>query len=90
MTDKKTDDGAWFAPKTYGYGAGLPIAWQGWVLVGFYVAIMAIAAFVIEFYHDEGAIFGIPAMIVSTLVFIALVATKTRGGMRWRWGGKDR
>lgn len=89
MSDKG-NDGAWFAPKNYGYGAGLPIAWQGWVLVGGYIAIMAISAFVIEFYQDEGAAFGIPAMIVSTLVFVALVATKTRGGMRWRWGRKDK
>ncbi len=22
-------DALWFAPKRYGYGAGLPIAWQG-------------------------------------------------------------
>ena len=22
----------WFAPKRYGYGSGMPIAWQGWVL----------------------------------------------------------
>ena len=26
-------DGDWFAPKRFGYGAGLPIAWQGWALI---------------------------------------------------------
>ena len=32
-----SDDGPeWFAPKRYGYGAGLPISWQGWaVTLGF-------------------------------------------------------
>ena len=29
-----SDDGPeWFAPKRYGYGAGLPIAWQGWAVI---------------------------------------------------------
>ena len=29
------DDGKpWFAQKRYGYGAGLPIAWQGWAVLG--------------------------------------------------------
>ena len=31
MADR--EDGAWFAPKRYGFGAGLPIAWQGWALL---------------------------------------------------------
>ncbi len=30
----------WFAPKRYGYGAGLPIAWQGWVLTIGYLAVI--------------------------------------------------
>ena len=34
------DDGAWFAPKRFGYGAGLPIAWQGWALLAGYIAVM--------------------------------------------------
>lgn len=90
MTDKDAEEGGWFRPKPYGYGAGLPIAWQGWVLLGGYISVMAICGLVIELYRDEGATFGIPAMILATLVFVALVATKTRGGMRWRWGSKDK
>jgi hypothetical protein len=35
------DDGPeWFAPKRYGYGAGLPISWQGWALT---IAFLAYA-----------------------------------------------
>lgn len=29
MFHKFLEDGDWFAPKRFGYGAGLPIAWQG-------------------------------------------------------------
>ena len=35
------DDGAWFAPKRFGYGAGLPIAWQGWALLAGYIAAVS-------------------------------------------------
>lgn len=34
------DDGAWFAPKRQGYGAGLPIRWQGWVVLGAYLLVV--------------------------------------------------
>ena len=27
-----SDGPEWFAPKRFGYGAGLPISWQGWAL----------------------------------------------------------
>lgn len=38
------DDKAWFAPKRYGYGSGLPIAWQGWALLaGLIVLVLGTA-----------------------------------------------
>jgi hypothetical protein len=31
----------WFAPKSHGYGTGLPISWQGWLLfLGFLLAVV--------------------------------------------------
>lgn len=33
-----TDKHGWFAPKKYGYGSGLPTAWQGWAVTLTYVA----------------------------------------------------
>ena len=37
---KRMSDGPeWFAPKRYGYGAGLPISWQGWALTIGFVAV---------------------------------------------------
>ena len=34
-----SDGPEWFAPKRYGYGSGLPISWQGWVLTLGFVAL---------------------------------------------------
>lgn len=82
-------EGEWFAPKRYGYGAGLPITWQGWLLVtGWLASLLGIAALL----HDgtrgselAGAVLG----VVSTGIFIVLTASHTRGGWKWRWGQHD-
>ena len=37
------DDDAWFAPKRYGYGTSLPIAWQGWAILIGYILLIAAA-----------------------------------------------
>jgi len=76
----------WFAPKRYGYGAGLPIAWQGWALLIFYVAVIAgsLAAF-----HDKPLV--ISAIVVPvTMLLLLVTARTTRGGWRWRWGKRSR
>lgn len=82
MTD--LDDGAWFAAKRFGYGAGLPIAWQGWVLMAVQIGV------------PLGLIVGLgprhtgylaAAVTVVVLAPLPLIAKKTRGGWKWRNGG---
>ncbi len=36
----------WFEPKTYGFGAGLPIHRNGWIALGAYIGGMLLAGFV--------------------------------------------
>jgi hypothetical protein len=75
----------WFAPKRYGYGAGLPIAWQGWAVI---VAFMSLVA-------GAGLLFGENELLAATILFPAITALlivtarTTRGGWRWRWGERD-
>jgi len=72
----------WFAPKRYGFGSGLPIAWQGWALLAAYFAALAAA---VALFHDRPpVILGI--ILPVTLLFVLVVARNTRGGWRWRWG----
>ena len=40
-----SDGPEWFAPKRYGYGAGLPITWQGWALTVVFLAVSIGLAF---------------------------------------------
>ena len=80
-----TADGAWFAPKRFGYGTGLPISWQGWLACLVYAATVTLAALLLA----ERTVTGFVAvMIVATAAFLYVCATKTRGGWKWRWPGR--
>ena len=48
----------WFAPKRYGYGAGLPISWQGWAVT---VAFIALGV------HDGADFFGDRPVVVFAI-----------------------
>jgi hypothetical protein len=75
----------WFAPKRYGYGAGLPIAWQGWTVTIGFIVLLGLAAWLIR--YSWIAHFSIVATLAMAFVIIA--ARSTRGGWRWRWGDGD-
>ena len=82
-----TDEGRqpWFAAKRVGYGAGLPIAWQGWaVLIGYLVAVTLLAATAPERLPP----IRLGAILALTGGFVAIAARRTRGGWRWRSGGE--
>ena len=83
--EPKSDEDAWFAPKRYGYGAGLPIAWQGWAILIGYIALIAAAAALVRYSWIAFA----ALVAAATAALIVTCAQKTRGGFRWRWGGKD-
>ena len=77
------DTKAWFAPKTYGFGAGVPISWQGWA---------ALALFVFGVVLVHATLHGRLRIACTALLIVAIVgvaAAKTEGGWRWRWG-RDR
>ncbi|MEG3125182.1 hypothetical protein [Sphingomonas sp. GB1N7] len=76
-----SEDGIWFEQKRVGYGAGLPVAWQGWALVGGYIAVVAGLSFALMPKHP------VPYYAVVAIVTIALAviaARHTRGGWKWR------
>ena len=81
MTDNA--DGAWFAAKTFGYGAGLPIAWQGWVLLGVLIGGICAMTFTLMPAHP-GYFYG--GVIGINLLLLPIAAKKTRGGWKWRSG----
>ena len=74
-----SDPKPWFAAKRYGYGAGLPIAWQGWALLAGLGELLVPA---------QTALF-ILLVAFATGLLIWISARRTRGGWRWRWGERS-
>lgn len=89
MLHKFFEPGDWFRPKSYGYGAGLPIAWQGWVLLGSFALVILGLALLARAGGFAATATAIALMAVSTAVLVAVVHRRTRGGWRWRWGDPD-
>ena len=80
-----TEGPDWFAPRRYGFGAGLPIAWQGWLLLAVYTAVILAAVLLLQF--SPVAMFAV--VVPATALMMLITARTTRGGWRWRWGEKD-
>lgn len=89
MLHKFFEDGDWFAPKRYGFGAGLPIAWQGWVVSAAYIALVIGLAMIAEARSDIGPWIAWPGIAMASIVFVIIARRRTRGGWRWRSGSDD-
>ena len=80
-----SDGPKWFAPKRFGYGSGLPIAWQGWVLlIGFLVLTLAAALLL-----ANRPVALIAVLAPATILLMIVCARTTRGGWHWRSGSDD-
>lgn len=83
----------WFAVKRYGYGAGMPISWQGWVVFLLFIALMLIPTLTISWLGLPRQLLaeGIVACtnVVMTALFIWVCKSRTNGEWRWRWGDTD-
>ena len=83
------DDGAWFREKRFGFGAGWPIRWQGWALLASYLAVVGGAATLDRGASGSSRGVGLGIIIAATIAFVQIAARHTRGGWKWRWGGKN-
>lgn len=78
--DQKSVD--WFEPHRFGMG-GRPVTWQ---------AIVAIVLLVTSLRLAWTASSGIRFAVIASLIvatYLAVMAAKTRGGLRWRWNEID-
>jgi hypothetical protein len=80
-----TDNDYWFPAKHYGWGWGLPIKWQGWVVMIIYIALLLAGAFTLLPDGGQGMFIAYAAML--SLVMFAVCWFKGEPP-RWRWGSK--
>lgn len=79
-----TDCTPWFAPKRFGYGAGLPIARQGWVLLISHIALILGVTLAIA---PHSPLASTAMALILGIAPLPIYARHTRGGWRWRNGG---
>jgi hypothetical protein len=75
----------WFPAKRFGWGWGLPIAWQGWLVFVAFIALVIGGA--IWYERTLSPLF----FVFLTAITAALIAICWWKGEtpRWRWGGDD-
>ena len=86
MLHKFFAPGPWFAAKRFGYGAGLPIAPQGWALVISYGAAMAGIVALAQQPGRSTEIVASGLFLICTALFVLITRKRTAGGWRWRNG----
>ena len=80
-----SDGPEWFAPRRFGLGSGLPIAWQGWAVLGVYAALLALTVALLGRHN----LVSLAIILPATAILFLVCARTTRGGWRWRWGSED-
>lgn len=78
------EKGPWFRAKKFGYGAGLPFKWQGWVTLAVY--LLAITGLGLLADNDKAIpeILTVALMLIVTGIFVVIVRKRTEGGWKWR------
>jgi hypothetical protein len=72
----------WFPAKRYGWGWGLPCAWQGWVVLVVWLGLLSGAAFLTLPGHTGLWITSVVVLVVVLTAICFLKGEKPR----WRWG----
>lgn len=76
----------WFPVKTHGWGWGLPVRWQGWLVLAVYFALLL--GGVTWFAARKSTLALSVYAAVITAVLMVIVYLKGDRPAKWRWGGK--
>ena len=76
-------DPLWFPPKRYGWGWGLPTAWQGWVVLALYFAAVVV---IFVLYPPSTGGLRFAALIILASAVLTAVCWLTGAPPRWSWG----
>jgi hypothetical protein len=74
----------WFAVKTHGWGWGMPVRWQGWVVLFGYLLLTIYGVY--RFMPQQNVRGLILYLVALTAVLMLVLAWKGERPLRWRWG----
>ena len=73
----------WFPAKRYGWGWGLPLTWEGWIVFATFLALVIAGVILLPPRQSMPAFLGY--IIAISVVFGAICWWKGEPA-RWRWG----
>ena len=74
----------WFPAKRYGWGWGMPTAWQGWAVLILYLASLGLSAWM---FPPEGESKEFVACVFALSVALVAICYAKGEPPSWRWGG---
>lgn len=80
----------WFRSKRYGWGWGLPLTWQGWIVFTIYLFIVMYLVYGLNgrsYFLLNTPMHILLPFFIATIIFI-IIASITGEKPQWRWGGK--
>ncbi|MEO8537073.1 MAG: hypothetical protein ABI533_06060 [Betaproteobacteria bacterium] len=73
----------WFPAKRYGWGWGLPTAWQGWGVIAGYASLVVVGIVLVP----PGARIGLFLVYIVAITILLIGICWAEGEPpRWRWG----
>ncbi len=88
MTSESDQKEYWFPAKKYGYGWGLPVTWQGWIIFMIYLTLITVGIFLFPISSKAGLLQYSIFTAVLTIVLIAVCWLKGEPP-KWRWGNEE-
>jgi drug/metabolite transporter (DMT)-like permease len=76
----------WFPAKRYGWGWGLPMTWQGWLVLAAFVALVVTGTFLFPPRKATAAYIVYVAVLSALLTGVCRLKGEPP---RWRWGDDD-
>ncbi|HLH96459.1 MAG TPA: hypothetical protein VKW08_15190 [Xanthobacteraceae bacterium] len=73
----------WFRAKRYGWGWGLPVRWEGWLVIAGFVGLLVLGSFLFP-PRTEIALYLIYVVLLSVL--LGAICWLKGEPTRWRWG----
>lgn len=75
----------WFPAKKYGWGWGAPCAWQGWVVMALWLALLVAGGILLA-----PRSVGLYLVYAFSLALVLIAVAFAKGEKpRWRWGDDD-
>ena len=79
----ESDRKYWFPAKRYGWGWGLPVRWQGWLVIAAFVGLLVLGVFL---FPPRTQMAAYLTYVIALGALLCAVCWLKGEPPRWRWG----